>query len=131
MGWYSTGIIVHRVESWGSGYDPAAAWFALNPTTGTLQELFTGNEQHPAPRKRGPPPALINAPPPVLINGMQYGESNPLIENADPADISPDGAHVAVSRTNPQWRLRERQPQVHHRDRDCRRSQPHRSTQFD
>lgn len=100
MGWYSTGIIVHRVESWGSGYDPAAAWFALNPTTGTLQELFTGNEQYLLARNGVTAAALINDPSAVLINGMQYAESNPLIENADPADISPDGAHVAVSRTN-------------------------------
>ena len=101
MGWYSTGIIVHRVQFSGADDPAAAAWFALNPTAGTLTELFTGNEQYLLARNGVTAAALINDANAVLINGVTYTESNPLIENADPADISPDGAHVAVSRTNP------------------------------
>src|ERR1019366_7020407 len=41
-GWTDTGIIIQRSEYGGCGilYDPAAAWFALNPSTGKLTELF-------------------------------------------------------------------------------------------
>ena len=66
-----------------------------------MTELFTGNEQYLLARNGVTAAALINDANAVLINGVTYTESNPLVENADPADISPDGAHVAVSRTNP------------------------------
>ena len=99
-GWYSTGIIVHRFENSASS-DSADAWFALDPTTGTVQELFTGNERYLLARNGDVAAALTNDPSTVLINGVQYAESDPLVGNADPADISPDGSYVAVSRTGP------------------------------
>ena len=76
-------------------YDPAAAWFAINPSTGTLTELFTGNDQFMGASSGVTVAALINDAHAVLINGVTYSESKSTIVGAN---ISPDGAHVAVSR---------------------------------
>jgi hypothetical protein len=96
-GWTNTGIIVQRWEYGGCGilYDPAAAWFALNPSTGKLTELFTGNDQFMGASSGVTVAALINDAHAVLINGVRYAESKSTITGAN---ISPDGAHVAVSR---------------------------------
>ena len=99
-GWTNTGIIVHRVEYFGGCnslgiYDPAAAWFALNPSTGQLTELFTGNDQFIGASSGVTVAALINDAHAILINGVKYSESKSTIVGAS---ISPDGAHVAVDR---------------------------------
>lgn len=96
-GWTNSGIIVQRWEYGGCGilYDPAAAWFALNPSTGKLTELFTGNDQFMGASSGVTVAALINDAHAVLINGVKYAESKSTITGAN---ISPDGAHVAVSR---------------------------------
>jgi|HubBroStandDraft_4_1064222.scaffolds.fasta_scaffold00594_3 hypothetical protein len=96
-GWTNTGIIVQRWEYGGCGilYDPAAAWFALNPSTGKLTELFTGNDQFMGASSGVTVAALINDAHAVLINAVRYAESKSTITGAN---ISPDGAHVAVSR---------------------------------
>ncbi len=96
-GWTNTGIIVQRWEYGGCGilYDPAAAWFALNPSSGQLTELFTGNDQFMGASSGVTVAALINDAHAVLINGLKYTESTSTIVGAN---ISPDGAHVAVSR---------------------------------
>lgn len=96
-GWTNTGIIVQRWEYGGCGilYDPAAAWFALNPSTGKLTELFTGNDQFMGASSGVTVAALINDAHAVLINGVKYAESK---SNITGANISPDGSHVAVSR---------------------------------
>jgi hypothetical protein len=111
LGWYSTGIIVHRFEYWQCGPvedhvfgDSGAAWFALNPSTDKLTELFTGNQQYLLTGNGVSVAALLNDPHAVLINGVTYSESKSSIDfygNGQPADISPDGAHVGISRTNP------------------------------
>jgi hypothetical protein len=97
VGWTNTGIIMQRWEYGGCGilYDPAAAWFALNPSTGTLTELFTGNDQFMGASSGVTVAALIDDGHAVLINGVKYAESKSTIVGAN---ISPDGAHVAVSR---------------------------------
>jgi hypothetical protein len=96
-GWTNTGIIMQRWEYGGCGilYDPAAAWFALNPSTGKLTELFTGNDQFMGASSGVTVAALINDAHAVLINGVKYSESKSTIVGAN---ISPDGTHVAVSR---------------------------------
>ncbi len=96
-GWTNTGLIIQRWEYGGCGilYDPAAAWFAINPSTGTLTELFTGNDQFMGASSGVTVAALINDAHAVLINGVTYSESKSTIVGAN---ISPDGAHVAVSR---------------------------------
>lgn len=97
--WTNTGIIMQRVEYGGCGilYDPASAWFAINPSTGTLTNLFSGNEQFLGASSGVTVAALINDSHAVLINGVAYSESKSSIEGAS---ISPDGADVAVSRIN-------------------------------
>lgn len=96
-GWTNTGIIMQRWEYGGCGilYDPAAAWFALNPSTGKLTELFTGNDQFMGASSGVTVAALMNDAHAVLINGVKYSESKSTIVGAN---ISPDGTHVAVSR---------------------------------
>ncbi len=111
LGWYSTGIILHRFEYWQCGPDgdhpfgdSGAAWFALNPSTGNLTELFTGNQQYLLTDNGVTVTALLNDPHAVLINGMMYSENKSSIDfygYGQPADISPDGAYVAISRANP------------------------------
>lgn len=101
IGWTNTGIIVHRVEYSGGCnslgiYDPAAAWFALNPSTGKLTELFTGNDQFMGASSGVTVAALVNDDHAVLINGVKYSESKSTINDAP--SISPDGDHVAVDR---------------------------------
>jgi hypothetical protein len=111
LGWYRTGIIIHRFEYWQCGLgqqqifgDSGAAWFALNPSTGKLTELFTGNRQYLLSGNGVTVAALLNDPHAVLINGMMYSERKSSIDvygNGHIADISRDGAHVTISRTNP------------------------------
>ena len=101
IGWSNTGIIMQREEYWGGCsslgiYDPLAAWFALNPSTGKLTELFTGNDQFMGASSGVTVAGLINDPHAVLINGVKYSESKSTIDGG--ASISPDGAHVAVTR---------------------------------
>jgi len=97
VGWTNTGIIMERNEYGGCGilYDSAAAWFAINPANGALTELFTGNDQFLGASSGVTVAALMNDGHAVLINGVRYAESKSIIVGAD---ISPDGAHVAVSR---------------------------------
>ncbi len=95
-GWTNSGIIMQRYEYGGCGiFDPAAAWFTINPSTGDLTELFTGNDQFLGASSGVTVAALINDAHAVLINGVDYSESKSTIVGAI---ISPDGANVAVSR---------------------------------
>ena len=98
VGWTDTGIIMQRTEDeyCGSGNNTAAdAWFAINPGTGTLTELFTGNDRFLGASSGVTVAGLLNDPHTVLINGVSYSESKSIVGGAS---ISPDGAHVAVYR---------------------------------
>jgi hypothetical protein len=106
-GWTNTGIIMQRTPQGGpfpcGGYDNSGyAWFAINPSTGQLTELVSGNEQL-IDTLGGEGTAgssvlvarLLNDAHSVLINGVKYSESKSIVADAP---ISPDGAHVAVLR---------------------------------
>lgn len=98
--WTDTGIIMQRTEDefCGGGSDTAAdAWFAMNPSTGKLTELFTGNERLFEASSGDTVAGLINDPHTVLINGVEYSESKSVLAGAS---ISPDGAHVGVLRVS-------------------------------
>src|ERR1039457_1506663 len=98
VGWTDTGIIMQRTEDeyCASGNKTAAdAWFAINPGTGTLTELFTGNDRFLGASSGVTVAGLLNDPHAVLINGVSYSESKSIVGGAS---ISPDGAHVAVYR---------------------------------
>jgi hypothetical protein len=100
VGWTDTGIIMQRTEDeyCGGGNDTAAdAWFAINPSTPKLTELFTGNERFLGASTADTVAGLINDPHTVLINGVKYSESKSVLAGAS---ISPDGAHVGVLRVS-------------------------------
>jgi hypothetical protein len=97
--WTNTGIIMFRVQSGGCGvgFHPDFASFVINPTTGSLSDLFSGNENYLGASSGVTVASLGNDEHSVLIDGVKYSESKSSI---DGAYISPDGAHVAVSRIN-------------------------------
>jgi hypothetical protein len=98
VGWTDTGIIMQRTEDeyCGAGNNTAAdAWFAINPGTGTLTELFTGNDRFLGASSGVTVAGLLNDPHTVLIHGVSYSESKSIVAEAF---ISPDGSHVAVFR---------------------------------
>ncbi len=106
-GWTNTGLIMQRTPVGGpfpcggndnSGY----AWFAINPSTGTLTDLVSGNEHLMDTLGAGGAAgsgvivaSLLNDAHSVLIHGVKYSESKSIVAVAG---ISPDGAHVAVDR---------------------------------
>jgi hypothetical protein len=99
-GWTDTGIIMQRTPEGGpfpcGGYESSDyAWFAINPSTGTLHELFAGNDQFIAASSGVTVAGLLNDAHAVLINGVSYSESKFIVGGAS---ISPDGAYVAVGR---------------------------------
>lgn len=99
-GWTDSGIIMQRIPEGnpficGDFDDPTSAWFAINPSTGTLRELFSGNEQFMAASSGVTAAGLINDSHSVLVNGVKYSESKSF---AGSAIISPDGTEVAVFR---------------------------------
>ena len=73
----------------------ADAWFAINPSTGKLTDLFTGNDWLMGASSGVTVAGLLDDRHTVLINGVSYSESKSI---AYGASISPDGAHVAVGR---------------------------------
>ena len=97
--WTNTGIIMFRVQSGGCGvgFHPDFASFVINPTTGSLSELFSGNENYLGASSGVTVASLRNDAHSVVINGVTYSESKSIIVNAN---ISPDGVHVAVSRVS-------------------------------
>jgi hypothetical protein len=97
--WTNTGIIMFRVQSGGCGvgFHPDFASFVINPTTGSLSDLFSGNENYLGASSGVTVASLGNDDHSVLIDGVKYSESKSSIAGAY---ISPDGAHVAVSRIN-------------------------------
>ena len=106
-GWTNTGIILQRTPGGGpfpcGGYDNSGyAWFAINPSTGTLTDLVSGNEQLMSNLGAGGAAgsgvivaSFLNDAHSVLINGVKYSESKSVVATAS---ISPDGAHIAVDR---------------------------------
>jgi hypothetical protein len=99
-GWTNTGIIMQRTPEGGpfpcGGYESSDyAWFAINPSTGSLHELFTGNDQFMGASSGVTVAGLLSDAHAVLINGVSYSESKSIVGGAS---ISPDGAHVAVYR---------------------------------
>jgi hypothetical protein len=100
INWTNSGIIMQRTELGGGfpcgGFESTDyAWFAINPLTDALTDLFAGNDWF-EDASSGVTAALpINAPHTVLVNGVTYSESKSV---ATSAAISPDGVHVAVFR---------------------------------
>jgi hypothetical protein len=97
-GWTDAGIIMQRSEDEYCGYGENTAedaWFAINPSTGKLTELFTGNDRFMAASSGVTVAGLLNDPHTVLINGVRYSESKSVLAGAA---ISPDGGRVAVMR---------------------------------
>jgi hypothetical protein len=94
-GWSDTGIIMQRVQDGTCGSGAGEAWFAINPSTGKLRELFSGNEQMMGASSGVTAAGLLDDAHSVLINGVKYSESKSIVYGAS---ISPDGAHVAVGR---------------------------------
>ena len=106
-GWTNTGIIMQRTPEGDpfpcGGYDNSGyAWFAINPSTGKLTELASGNQQLMGTLGNGGAAgsgvtvaSLLNDAHSALINGVTYSETKSVVAVAS---ISPDGAHVAVDR---------------------------------
>ncbi len=94
-GWTDTGIIMQRVQVGPCGSGGGEAWFAINPSTGQLSELFPATDWMMDARSGVAVAGMPNDPHAVLINGVTYPESKSI---AYGASISPDGAHIAVGR---------------------------------
>jgi hypothetical protein len=73
------------------------AWFTINPDTGKLAELFTGNEGFLGASSGDTVASVSTDPHTVLINGVKYSESKSVLAGAA---ISPDGGRVAVMRVS-------------------------------
>jgi hypothetical protein len=100
INWTNTGIIMQRTELGGpfpcGGYDSTDyAWFAINPVSDALTELFAGNDRFQDASSGVTAAIPLNAPHTVIVNGVSYSESQSV---AASASISPDGVHVAVFR---------------------------------
>jgi hypothetical protein len=105
--WTSAGIILSRIRSNGScspytGTGTAA--FILNPTTGALSNLFSGNQQYLDADSQDKVAWMSDDEHFVVINGVNYWEFPWLVAGAfvynglAQVGISPDGDHVAVNR---------------------------------
>jgi len=92
VGWTDIGIIMQRVQDGPCGGGAGEAWFTINPSTGKLAEL---SSQFIAASSGVTVTGPINNGHTVSINGVNYSESKSIVYGAD---ISPDGAHVAVGR---------------------------------
>jgi hypothetical protein len=94
--WTNTGIIMDRTQGPGPcGSNLTTAWFVINPTTGKLSDLFTGNDQFLDASSGVATAGLLNDAHAVLVNGVIYSETKSL---PWAASISPDGTHVAIAR---------------------------------
>ncbi len=99
-GWTNTGIILHREQYLGVDcnifYQPGSAWFALNPSTGTLTQIADGNKVALlSASSNDVVAASLSDAHAVLINGVTYTESKSQVTGAS---ISTDGSYVAVAR---------------------------------
>ncbi len=107
--WTSAGIILVRIPS-NTSCSPytgaGSAAFIINPTTGALSNLFSGNEQYLDADSQDTIGWLSDDGHSVVINGVVYSESKSLVAgaflyNGEPqVAISPDGDYVAVNRVN-------------------------------
>jgi|HubBroStandDraft_6_1064221.scaffolds.fasta_scaffold110270_3 hypothetical protein len=96
VGWTDAGIIMQRTGDGPCGYG-SNAWFTINPDTGKLAELFTGNEGFLGASSGDTVASVSTDPHTVLINGVKYSESKSVLAGAA---ISPDGGRVAVMRVS-------------------------------
>lgn len=98
--WTDAGLILLRA-GFGTGcnpaYAPGSASFIINPETGAISNLFSGNQEYVADDNGVQVAALLNDAHSAVINGVAYPESQLLVIGAT---ISPDGAHVAVNRAS-------------------------------
>ncbi len=98
--WTNAGIIMQRIPQGnpffcGGNALPGIAWFAINPSTDTLTELFSVPNQYQDARSGVTVATPIDGPHTVLINGVSYSESKSVVAFAN---VSPDGTHVAIFR---------------------------------
>jgi hypothetical protein len=101
--WTDAGIILERSGSNATCtqyFSLNSAAFIINPVTGSLSNLFTGDEQFLAATTAVKVAGLYSNPDGVSINGVVSSEPGPFVVVSASADVSPDGNHVLVNREN-------------------------------
>jgi hypothetical protein len=101
--WTDAGIILERTGSnttCTQYFSLNSAAFIINPVTGGLSNLFSGDEQFLAATTAVKVAGLYSNPDGVSINGVVSSESGPFVVVGASASVSPDGNHVLVNREN-------------------------------
>ncbi len=99
--WTDAGIILQRTGSnttCTQYYSLNNAAFIINPITGSLSDLFSGNQQFIYATSEVKVAGLYSNPNAVSINGTVYSEAGPFVVTG--ANVSPGGGHVVVNREN-------------------------------
>lgn len=99
--WTDTGIILQRTGSnttCTQYYSLNNAAFIINPLTGSISDLFSGDQQFIYATSEVKVAGLYSNPNGVSINGTVYSEAGPFVVVG--ANVSPDGKHVLVNREN-------------------------------
>jgi hypothetical protein len=99
--WTDAGIILQRTAgntTCTQYYSLNSAAFIINPLTGSLTDLFSGNEQFIYATNTVKVAGLYSNPNGVSVNGTVYSEAGPFVVVG--GNVSPDGAHVVVNREN-------------------------------
>jgi hypothetical protein len=95
-GWTDMGIVMERIGlgGCGLGFHPDTASFLVDPATGTLTDLFSGD--HYADSRHGVKAAFAaQSSSAVVVNGTRFDEAGTV---ADGVYVSPDGSRVGVGR---------------------------------
>ena len=99
--WTDAGIILQRTGSnttCTQYYSLNNAAFIINPITGSISDLFSGDQQFIYATSEVKVAGLYSNPNGVSINGTVYSEAGPFVVVG--ANVSPDGEHVLVNREN-------------------------------
>jgi hypothetical protein len=99
--WTDAGIILERTGTNATCtqyYSLSSAAFIINPDTGSLSNLFSGNAQFLAATSKVKVAGLYGNPDGVSINGVVSSESGPFVVVG--ANVSPDESHVLINREN-------------------------------
>jgi hypothetical protein len=99
--WTPAGIILQRTASnttCTQYYSLGNAAFIINPITGSISDLFSGDQQFIYATSAIEVAGLYSNPNGVSINGTVYSEAGPFVVTG--AHVSPDGEHVVVNREN-------------------------------
>ncbi len=98
-GWTDMGIVMKRLVAGGcgAGFYGDSASFLIDPTTGTLTDLFSG--AHYLDARHGARVArALDSQSDVIINGMHHDERGTIVFGAY---ASPDGSLVGIARLTP------------------------------